>query len=605
MSKRDKKWWAHAALAQKSAWDFALCCRTLDEHDPLAGPKPFPELAMYRIFVRVWIEHNVFFVEKSRQHLFTWIMCILLLWDAMHHVGRRNIIGSINQLKANKVTKRIKVLYRHLERDGFPGLAEARKVSGNIGIGHQVEFLAPIDSLIESVPQGEDAVVSETISNFFDDELHYQPDAEARFEKSIPAILGGGKYVGGGSPNGRATFGYRKKYAVDPYTGRAKGEHKIDTRGLKSALDVPTHHPDGLEMTIEEQRFWIERRLVTMPDEEFNAIPLTDLIASCPGLWYWITCENTSVFGMHYRANPHHDPCTEEGREWVEERRPHFTKGQWDRQMEISYDTYEGRPVVDIFADNKDAFIRSCEFDPRLTLDLTWDPGTTGACCLISQKHKVSGFLAYQTRFIGEVFLTDTITSELTQAVEDYLKKHFPNYQLGNVRSVCDTAVNQPKETASDKNLKRSVDVIKAAGFRYVSSRKVGIPSGIDCVQSVFAKVYPVGDPPTAVIVDPRCKMLIDALTSGWRFPMPKDDRTAMKVSKGYPEKDGWFEHVGDCVRYRLVNDFPQGKDVLDARPDKAVQYRDVYHKHTGRWLRRVPVRQRGGGHARHSARVA
>ena len=486
-------------------------------------------------------------------------------------------------------------------------MAEARKVSGNIGIGHQVEFLAPVFSLIESVPQGEDAVVSVTISNFFDDEIHYQPDAEARFEKSIPAILGGGKYVAGGSPNGRATFGYRKKYAVDPYTGRAKGEHKIDSRGVKSALEVPTYHPDGMEMTVEEQRYWIEHRLITMSDEEFNAIPLTELIASCPGLWYWITCEDTVVFGMHYRANPHHDPITEEGRDWVGERRPHFTKAQWDRQMEISYDTFEGRPVVDIFADNKEAFIRPCDYDPGVTLDLTWDPGTSGACCLISQKHKISGFLAYQTRFIGEIFLTDTITPELCVEVKAYLAKHFPAAlsQMGNIRSVCDTAANQPKETANDKNFKRSIDVIKEAGFRYVSSRKVGIPAGIERVQSVFAKVYPVGDPPTAIIVDPRCKMLIQALTTGWRFPMPKDDRMAMKVSKGYPEKDGWFDHVGDCVRYRLVYDFPEGKDVLEARADAGLKYRDIYEKHTGRWLRRVPIRQRGSAHVRHSARVA
>ena len=607
MSKPDDKWQAHARLAPENPWDFVLICRTLDEHDPLAGAKLFPELAMYRILVRMWMEHNVFFLEKSRQHLFTWLMAILLLWDAMHKTGRRNIIGSINQLKANKVTKRIKILYRHLERDHYPYLAEARKISGRVGIGHQVEFLPPIDSLIESVPQGEDAVVSETISNFVDDEIHFQPDAEARFEKSIPAILGGGKYVGGGSPNGRATFGYRKKYAIDPYTGRSKGEHKLDSRSLKSVLEVPTHRPDGFEMTTEEQRFWIENRLVTMPDEEFNSIPLPELIASCPGLHYWITCEDTVVFGMHYRANPHHDPITEEGQDWYDERRPHFTKGQWDRQMEISYDTFEGRPVVDIFADNKESFVRSCEYDPRLTLDLTWDPGTVGACCLISQKHKISGFSAYQTRFIGEVFLTDTITPELVVEVKDYIGKHFPAAlsQMGNMRSVCDTAANQPKETASDKNFKRSVDVIKEGGFRYISSKKVGVPSGIERVQSVFAKVYPVGDPPTAVVVDPRCRMLIDALTSGWRFPMPKDDRAAMKVSKGYPEKDGWFEHVGDCVRYRLVYDFPSGKDVLEARPDAGRKYVKVFDRYTGRLKGYRPVRQKGSTHVRHSARVA
>lgn len=607
MSKPDEKWLAHADLAPTSPWDFTLCCKTLDEHDSLAGAKAFPELAMYRIFVRVWVEHNVFFVEKSRQHMFTWIMCIMLLWDAMHSVGRRNIIGSINQLKANKVTKRIKILYHNLERDGYPSIAEARKISGRIGIGHQVEFMAPVDSLIESVPQGEDAVVSETISNFFDDEIHFQPDAEARFEKSMPAILGGGKYVGGGSPNGRATFGYRKKYAIDPYTGRSQGAHKLDTRSLRSVLDVPAENPDGTELTIEEQRYWVEKRLVTMSDEEFNSIPLPDLIASCPGLWMWKTCEDTTVFGIHYSANPYHDPITEEGRDWVAERRPHFTKSQWDRQMEISYDMFEGRPVVDIFDDNKESFVRATEYDPSLTLDLSWDPGSSAACCLISQKHKVSGFLAYRTHFIGEVFVPDTTTSQMCQQVLLYLHKHFPASlsQMGNIRSVCDPAGYQRKETASDKNLRTSIDVIRAAGFRYVSAKKVGVPQSVERVQSVFCKTYPAGDPPTAVVIDPRCTMLITALKSGWRFPAPKDDRAALKLSKGYPEKDGWYEHVGDALRYRLVEDFPEGKDVLDARPDGQVEYKKIYDQYTGRVKGYRRIRQKGRGHAHISAHLA
>ncbi len=606
MPRPDEKWKAHAQMARRSPWDFALCCKTLDEHDSLAGPKPFPELAMYRIFVRVWQEHDVFFVEKSRQHMFTWIMCILLLWDAMHHAGRRNIIGSINHPKANKVTKRVKVLYKNLEKDRYPHLAEVRKIAGNIGIGHQIEFLSN-ESLIESVPQGEDAVVSETLSNFFDDELHYQPDAEARFEKSMPAISGGGKYVGGGSPNGRATFGYRKQYAIDPYTGRSKGDHKVDSRPLKSVLDIPNNHPDGKEMTSEEQRYWVEKRLVSMPDEEFYSIPLIDLIASCPGLHYWVTCENTAVFGMHYSANPDHDPVTEEGRDWYAERRPNLDEQQWNRQMEMCYDTFEGRPVISSFAGNKDFFVRSIEYDPGLTLDLSWDPGSAAAGCLVSQKHKVPGFAAYQTWFLGEVFITDTTTSQMAQEVILYLRKHFPAAlnNMGNIRSVCDPAGYQRKETASDNNLRTSIDVIRAAGFRYVTAKKVGVPQSVERAQSVFAKQYANNEP--AVFIHPRCEMLIQALTSGWRFPMPKDDRAALKVSKGYPEKDGWFEHIVDPLRYRIFEDFPDGKDVLAARPELQRKQKAVYCPHTGRLKRVVAVNgnSRRGRHAYHSTRIA
>ncbi len=610
MSRPDDKWDAHAQMAPTSPWDFVLCCKTQDEHDPLAGRKLFPELAMYRILVRFWQEQPIFFLEKVRQHMFTWLMCILYLWDAMHRPGRRNIIGSINQIKANKVTDRIRKVYTQLEKDGYPHLAPVKKIGSQVGISNKIEFLEPIDSVIESVPQGPDVVISETLSHFFDDELHYNVDAGERYGKALPAIVGGGAYCGGGSPNGKWTFGYRMKYAIDQWSGKPRGEHKLDTRDMESIFKVPEYHSDGREMTVAEQRYWIEHQLVTMPDKEFYAIPLMQLVASCPGLWAWVTCDDTTVFGMHYEANPYHSQSTEEGREWKAERRPLFPdQDTWDQQMEISYSINPGRAVIADFKENKKAYIHSTEYDPRLTLDFSWDPGSDAACCLISQKHKISGFNAYQTHFLGEVFLVDTHTVELATEVLSYLEKHFPEalQHRTNFRSVCDPAGHQRKETASDKSLRTSISVIKAAGFKYVSALKVGVPQSVERCQTVMGKLYPGKTPGTAIIFDPRCKLLIEALEGGWRFPLVKSDRAAMKMMKGYPEKDGHFEHLGDSFRYRCVADFPDGKDVLDAQRDSEVRKRAIYDKYTGRLKRVVTVnaKNRRGRHAYHSQRVS
>ena len=88
---------------------------------------------------------------------------------------------------------------------------------------------------------------------------------------------------------------------------------------------------------------------------------------------------------------------------------------------------------------------------------------------------------------------------------------------------------------------------------------------------------------------------------------MPKDDRAALKVSKGYPEKDGWFEHIADPLRYRIFEDFPDGKDVLAARPELQRKQKAVYCRHTGRRKGIVIVNQKSkrGGHAYHSTRIA
>lgn len=606
MPRPDDKWWAHAQMAPKSPWDFVLCCKTHDEHDPLAGAKPFPELAMYRIFVRFWQEQDIFFVEKSRQHLYTWLMSILYLWDAMHHVGRRNIIGSINQLKANEVATRIRKIYRQLEKDNYPHLAVVKRIGSQIGVSNKLEFPEPIDSVIEAVPQGPDVVVSLTLSNFFDDELHYNVDAEERYGKALPAIVGGGRYCGGGSPNGKWTFGYRMKYAIDKWSGKPRGTHKKDSRDLHSALKVPEYHADGKEMTIEEQRYWIEKRLVTMSDKEFYTIPLDQLVASCPGLWTWVTCDDTTVFGLHYEANPYHSQSTEEGRQWKAERRPLFPdQDTWDQQMEISYSVNPGRAVISGFKENKLSYIYSTEYDPCLTLDFSWDPGSDAACCLISQKHKIPGFNAYQTHFIGEIFLVDTHTLELATETKFYVQKHFPDamQHMANFRSVCDPAGHQRKETASDKSLRTSIQVIKAAGFRHVRAPKVGVPQGVERCQTIMGKLYPGKTPGTAVVIHPRCVMLIEALSGGWRFPLPNNERARMKMMKGYPEKDGHFEHVGDPFRYRVVADFPDGKDVLDALEDAERRPRPIYCPVTARVIGfKSPRKSQGRTHAIHSA---
>ncbi len=258
---------------------------------------------------------------------------------------------------------------------------------------------------------------------------------------------------------------------------------------------------------------------------------------------------------------------------------------------------------MDNFAENQATFVREVEYNENLTLDLTWDFGTNGAYVAISQKRRVTGFNAYQTAFMGEVFVRGEVTAVLVQETLDYLKKHFEHaYEnLEDTRSVCDAAGNQSHDTASDGNMKRSIDVIRAAKFRVASSKKVGITAGTEWVQTIFGKVYPAGDPPTAVVIHPRCTMMIETLATGWRFQAITDQRSLVAASKNHPVKDGHFEHPGDVIKYRLVHDHPDGKHAYANSADSQKRPIPIYD--TQGVLRGYKARRqtRGRTHAVHS----
>ena len=61
-----------------------------------------------------------------------------------------------------------------------------------------------------------------------------------------------------------------------------------------------------------------------------------------------------------------------------------------------------------------------------------------------------------------------------------------------------------------------------------------------------------------AVLIHPRCKILIDALLGGYHYPKRNPNRPFTHQHE-IPYKDSWFEHLANAFEYLIVNVYGTG----------------------------------------------
>ncbi len=559
---------------------------TWDNHDPTTIFKPWPHKAMYRVIARVWNETDVLFIEKSRQIMMTWIMAALFLWDALTKYSRLILLQSKKQDDANDILERARHIYVSCHDLQLPWLPKIKMTGGNFGTSDSLIF-PEIKSELRAIPQGADVVRMHTCSGIFADEMNHQPEFEEGFGAAKPTITGGGKYVAGGTANGH-TFGWMKLQGIDSLTLEKLGPHKIDSSRLANERLIA---PEGLDT--ESKRRWIEQQLIDMPDEEFNSLPLDQLVSMVPGMRYWVTADGASCLRVHYSADPEKSPETEAGRNWIEEARQAMTPAQWDREMEIKYDVFDARPVIQGFT--RELYVERLEFKPGATLYLSIDFGQKCGC-IFYQVYNIKGHNVKRVRILDEIFLENADTLALRDAILDKLNGRFYHAWKNNeVRAYSDPAGNQGRETTSDKAYNTSNKILAASGIR-CTSKRIGVVDGTAFVQSMFLRILPDGKP--AVLVDPRCEFLFSCYAGGWHFPKIQKGMTTQQNNR--PEKDNYYEHGGDMTVYGFCNVLTE-YDVTDK--DRTTMQKAPFkrRRHTGEIIgrRRVGrVNRRRGEHA-------
>ena len=569
---------------------------TKDEHDPSILYKKFPALVMYRFLFRVINESDITFIEKSRQIRLTWAVAILLLHDAMFLKNRRIADQSKKQDDANGILRRQVHIYRalieHEEIFDLAGGFPRAKMTGENAIGTKSSLEFPENqSEILSIPQGDDVIPSHTWSIIFADEINLQPEFATGFGAALPALSGGGKFIGAGTP-----YGKQKPYYImhnrDQYTDEIVGKNEVDSRTIQEKLvgppkDVLENDPDFPD---EAKRRWLENHFVNMKEAEFNHIPLHELAACLPGIEYWVNNKGYSCLRLHYTADPEKDPTTRAGKAWYTRERKRYARADWEQHQEINYTAYKGRPVVRNWERN--LFVTNPTYDTTIPIRLSFDFGTTLCGCLFAQYVKIPNFTAYRLNLLNEVILKSSNTPELLHEVLEMLKNYYsPSWLNNRIFAYADPAGNQGRETNSDKNESTSIGILNAGGI-FPDSRKHSVVETTQLIETVFELPLPDGKP--AISIHERLTYFIECFSSGLVYPD--------KGKQGYYDQNE-CTHGGDIFRYMIANCFTQFDLAGKAQPNYA-RNQILRERFTGRPIGRRKssrINPKRGEHATYS----
>ncbi len=561
-------WETTAEISRQCAWTFLKhFTYTLDEHDDSTIAKAFPMHGYLRIYERIFREILIFYAEKSRQMKITWTEGSLILHEAMMKKAKLIADQSKKQEDADAILERQRHVYRNILPyaalfDASGGFPYATEVGGRIGTADKLEFEKNKSKII-AIPQGAHILRSYTWSRIFGDEINHQPDCAEGYAAAMPAISGGGHWNGVGTPNGR-TWAYYVREGKDFQTGKSLGKNKFDSNNVKiKPIEAPHHYSE------EAARYYIDKQLLDIPQEEFDAIPLIDLVASCPGMRMWENNNGITCIRIHYTVDPAKDPKTEAGKAWYTTERQRYTKAFWEREYEIRYDTFEGRPVISNW--DRQVFVKKPEYNSDYPLLLSFDFGTRVCGTPIAQYQKIENYNAYRLKFLEELILEDSNTHEMAAAIIDIIRTRYPrSWKNNNIKAFCDPAGHQTTETVSDKSLNTSIKILNSVGI-YPRSKKFGVPESTEVLETIFTLVLPDGQP--AIEFSELCEYLIGVCAGGLHYP--ENGR------QGYYAKDGWWDHGGDMIRMMACNVFDYVALSPEKMPAKVKKFIPIRNKYT------------------------
>lgn len=192
----------HDQQAPMKAFPDVLYLRSLLDCLLIAGKTMKPEEARYaleaghsELWLRSLATSGLFMTEKSRQVMVTWLCCAWILWTAKWHPHRLVLVQSKREDDAAALvfTKdpffaRISFMEHHL-----PAHLKTLTFPKAGAYGH---LYFPNGSHIWAIPEGGDIIRSQTPSIVFSDEAAFQPEFGAAVTAALPAIKGGGVFVG-------------------------------------------------------------------------------------------------------------------------------------------------------------------------------------------------------------------------------------------------------------------------------------------------------------------------------------------------------------------------------------------------------------------------
>lgn len=175
-------------------------------------------------------------------------------------------------------------------------------------------------------------------------------------------------------------------------------------------------------------------------------------------------------------------------------------------------------------------------WDPNQTMYRCWDFGFLHPAIVVFQDDAVTGQLRIFEAILGDKILLDPFAD----AKLHELHKIYPG---ANWIDCVDPSGSQKRDVSE----KSSIDILKSKGL-IIKTKRHTIEYGLSIIAEQLSTIVPYRKgPQSAVLIDPKARLLIEALQFGYcqEKDIPKD------VLK--PVKDGTYDHVMDALRYGMI----------------------------------------------------
>lgn len=240
---------------------------------------------------------------------------------------------------------------------------------------------------------------------------------------------------------------------------------------------------------------------------------------------------------LHYTADPDKDPGTEKGRMWYEQARAAIKIGtqsekDWEREMEINPNVYDGSPVFpnfDFESDVVDNLTATEESAHPILVGI--DAGFRHPAVVVCQ------YDGQILRTVGEWtpnnITTENLIREIKYQVSFYPRSFKIRYFSGHEARQVDKD--------SGKNL---LDWCSLYGIDLNVADIRNIETGLDLMRSLLSA--------GKWKISSSCTRLIDALQGGYRYPEIK----STTANDRNPIKDGVHDDIVDAVRAVITQNF-------------------------------------------------
>lgn len=231
-----------------------------------------------------------------------------------------------------------------------------------------------------------------------------------------------------------------------------------------------------------------------------------------------------TVITVHYSADP--DKNTES---WISEAHKGLSERAWNREYEIDYTSFAGKPFYPEFQ-NFNIATQEYDHSPGDILYRGWDFGFHRPCVVITLLNQFDQWVIIKT-ILGE---NESIMT-FGKRVRNFCQSTYPSARYIDA---CDVAGFQ----VNDKSEFTSVQVLNSLGI-YPRSRKQPIKQGAEIIRQKLG-IRIDGKP--GLLINLSEEYVITAFRGGLHYPEAREGRGEGE----FYEKDGYYEHVGDTLRY-------------------------------------------------------